>query len=104
MKELKVKIKLPTKQKKTEKLEYCINSIFTNTEDVEEIDKDNDGEIVQVIHGDHNYTTRPSGESSAASSTVSKNISVSKLGLSKMFDQGREKLVEMKIPLVRERK
>ena len=49
-------------------------------------------------------TTNSTINNTTNSTTTIGNGSVSKLGLSNIFDQGRAKLVEMKVPLVRERK
>ena len=59
---------------------------------------------MEVIHNDYDYATHPGAEVSEANSPTRNNISVSKLVLSNIFDQGKVKLVEMKISLVRERK
>ena len=107
MKQLKITLKILIQQGKTDQLENCINGIFTNTIDTEiDIGDDNvdDGEIVEVIHDDYSYIMQQSDQDNTNSTTLISNGLVSKLGLSNIFDQGRETLVEMKIPLVQERK
>ena len=111
IKKLKVKLKIATKEKQNDKLEECINSIFTNTKDCEGDDDEeeenilnNDEEAIEVIHDDYNNTTTNSTEDGTTNMIPLSNITVNKLGLSNIFNQGTAKLVDMKIPLVRERK
>ena len=119
IKQLKVELKRNKKQSKPDELENCINSIFSKTVETEAEVDDNevdDGETVEVIHDDYTYITQQNEQDTTNSTTNSTinnttnstttigNGSVSKLGLSNIFDQGRAKLVEMKVPLVRERK
>lgn len=60
MKQLKITLKIPTKEKKNEELEECINSIFNNTTDCEvdgkEVTDNTDVEAIEVIPDDYNYT------------------------------------------------
>ena len=111
IKKLKVKLKIATKEKQNDELEECINSIFTNTKDCEGDDDEeeesilnNDEEAIEVIHDDYNNTTTNSVEDGTTNMIPRSNVTVTKLGLSNIFDQGTAKLVDMKIPLVRERK
>ena len=68
-------------------------------------------EIIEVIHDDYTIDTTPTGDSgegnvsgTAGSSSKNSSTSLSKLGLGNTFVKGRDKLVEKKIPLIRDKK
>ena len=63
-----------------------------------------DVEVIEVIHDNYNYTTTTNVEEGTTNATARNHVSVNKLGLSNISDQGNAKLIEIKIPLVRERK
>ena len=117
-------IKLKTKFKRgihiitTDPLESCINSMFNDTEDTMDLKVDddtemNDSEVIENIVDDYNgHTNIHSSVDSKHIYTVDDNITkqnskqrtIPKLSLKDVFVEGREKMIEMNIPSMRERK
>ena len=127
IKRLKTKLKAPFRENVTDDLEQCINTMFSNngfidddvdnSEDNGNIDDNNnedglaiDSEVVEMMHDDYNYNNMnmANGEIEGApvvrNNTVKITAIVNPLGLCNIFECGRSKMVEMKIPEVRERK
>ena len=52
MKQLKVKLRISSQKPTADELENCINGIFNNAEDGEEVSEVDDGEIIELIHDD----------------------------------------------------
>ena len=100
-------MKQTTKEKPVEGLEKCITNIFrkktTNNNDT--VEEGNDAKTVKVMNNDYGSSLPSTGETEETPiSSEIRGGSVSELGLSDIFNRGRQKLVEMKIPAVRERK
>ena len=114
IKELKTKLKQPGKVKMSDELEECINSMFKRSDTVNIEENDvmndvaNDGETVERIHDDYNFNSTNiidnSGQRGNSTATNNPQTVVNKLGLGNIFHLGHAKMVEMKIPQVRERK
>lgn len=102
---LKYKLKISIKEKQFDELEECITNIFGTIDENDTIEDGNDAETVEVINDDYGYSLPQTDyvEDTPISSEI-RGGSVNKLGLSNIFNLGHEKLVEMKIPAVRERK
>ena len=111
IKQLKCKLKRSVKESKQDELEECITSIFgklncdINSDTNVLSDEIMDGETVQVIHDDYNYNIRePLDTNESPNSTNTSDAKVSALGLGNIFVLGNAKMIESKIPEVRERK
>ena len=113
IKELKKNLKRPIEVTKQDDLEECITSIFHHGDiiDIEDGDDEeaNDSEQVKVIRDDYNFINPTilddiSGDSRNTTNNSSSSATISKLGLRNVFEQGHEKLVDMKIPAVGEHK
>ena len=113
IKELKIDLRRPIEVTKQDDLEEFITNIFHhgNIIDIEYEDDEeaNNSERVEVIHDDYNLINPTilddiSGDSRNTTNNSSSSETVSKLGLRNIFEQGHKKLVDMKIPAVRERK
>ena len=112
MKELKCKLKWAVKETKLDKLEDFITSIFGSAYCTDTNNEVNDGKTVEVIHDYYNYSLQAvldAGDGINSRDINTHNVStrsttVTKLGLSNIFNLGHEKMVEMKIPAVRKQK
>lgn len=109
IKELKCKLKRATKEKPPDELEECITNMFPNsadnTADNDGSDDVIDGETVQVIYDDYNSFTRdPIDTNVNSNNSNTSGATVTELSLGNIFNLGNEKMIEMKIPSVRERK
>ena len=103
IKDLKCKLKRIVKEVIPDELEECITNIFGNKDNNNTIDDGNDAETVEVINDDYGYSLPTTIDpDDIPISSENRGGSVSKLALSNIFDQGHEKLVEMKIPAIRE--
>ena len=104
---LKCKLKQTAKENPVDELEECITNIFDNktNNNNNTAEEGNDTEAVEVMNDDYGYSLPSTGvtEETPIMSEIGGG-SVSELGLSDIFNQGHQKLVEMKIPAVRERK
>ena len=81
-------------------LDECITSMFGESDELENTELE--------IHDD--YTNIPDGRADGSSNanrstgTTINRDTVDKISLGNVFEQGREKMIKMKIPMVRERK
>ena len=88
-----------------DELEECITNIFGNIDDNNTIDDGNDAETVEDINADYGDSLPNTIDpDDTPISSENRGGSVSQLALSNIFNLGHEKLVEMQIPAVRERK
>ena len=102
---MKCKLKRATKEKSRDELEECITNMFPNSADNDGSDDVNDGETVQVIYDDYSCSTRDLMDTNVNSNNKDTSGStVTELSLGNIFTLGNEKMIEMKIPSVRERK
>ena len=75
----------------------------TNNNDT--VEEDNDAETVKVMNHDYGSSLPSTGETEETPiRSEIRGGSVSELGLSDIFNQDRQKLVEMKILVIREHK
>ena len=106
IKELKCTLKRATQEEKLDELETCITSMFGGIDmDCDLNISNNSDDVIQVINDDYTYNLRDASEASGTNlNSVSSSSTVSKLGCGNIFVLGKEKMIESKIPAVRERK
>ena len=105
IKELKCKLKRVEKENAQDELEECVTSIFgsidcdlngrfnnNSTDDV------NDGETVEVMHDDYTYNIRESVDTNDINNSSDNGTTVSALSLGNIFDIGKDRMIETKIP------
>ena len=99
------------KEKSQDELEECVTSIFgsidcdingrfnnNSTDDV------NDGENVEVLHDDYTHNMGESVDTDDINNSSDTGTTVTALSLGNIFDLGKDRMIETKIPAVRERK
>ena len=106
-------MKRAPKENTPDELEEYITSIFGSIDtdcDVnsginDSSDDVNDGKTVQVIHDDYTYNLREALDTNDNNNNRdTSGATVTALGCGDIFVLGNEKMIELKIPAVRERK